>query len=108
MYRCCVILADGVTNLQVSATQFYFLNNGRQTGNVSIARQYTCELPLSSPLPYMVTLVSSTQCPRDLSLYVIVEFPPSVPGGLGLCARVSHSDGLHPESLIEWFEMQVG
>ena len=107
--RCCVVLSDLTTTVQVKATQFYTLYGDGHTKDktILVARQYECRLPALPITPHILTLTNSSVCPRDPDVYVKIEFPPKEADKLGLCGKVVHDDGVLPSDLIEWFEMQV-
>lgn len=107
---CCVLPGGSPRkNLLMTPASVYYTNSVRRhtSGTIYKAMQFVCRVPLSSlsSAPSYVTLTSSS-CSSDMSDYLPLIHPTRVPGGLALCGKIAHSGGLHPEKVIEWFEVQ--
>lgn len=112
--QCCVLL-DNETLYTTPSQHHFFYHNIDVTFVAKIveyfhpeiwkAHQFSCVAPEIGRHAGHVTLTSST-CSTDFRDYLPVLYPQRVPGGLAICAKVAHSNGLDPEKVIEWFELQ--
>lgn len=111
----CCVLMDG-KQLFVTAADEYFQYHTIDVAfiakiweyfseDIYYARQYSCSVPDTGHSAQYVTLTSS-DCSPDIGDYVPILYPPKVPGGLALCAKIAYNGGLDPERIIEWFEVQ--
>lgn len=112
--KCCVLL-DNATLYITPATEYFYYHTVDVKvvswvieyfhQDVNYAHQHACTVPHTGHVPSQVTLTSKS-CSRHPEDYLPVIFPPQVPGGLAICAKIAHSGGLDPEKFVEWMEVQ--
>lgn len=112
--QCCVLL-DNSTLFVTLAQPYFFYHTIDLTflakiveyfyPRIHMAHQFACPVPDIGHHASHVTLTSSS-CSSDIRDYLPVHYPPRVPGGLAVCAKIAHSGGRDPEKVIEWFELQ--
>ncbi|KAK7095226.1 hypothetical protein V1264_006662 [Littorina saxatilis] len=110
--QCCAVM-KGKTLFTAPATIFhkYYIEDilgpflEKFKNSQTRAKQYACVVPELGIDVSHVTLTASS-CPVREEEYLPVIFPKSVPQGLALCAKSAFGDGLDPNKLMEWFEVQ--
>ncbi|BFZ20527.1 hypothetical protein BsWGS_23565 [Bradybaena similaris] len=113
--QCCVLL-DGKSLFVTPAEEFFQYHNFDVafiakileyfSADLYYARQYSCSVPDTGHSAGHVTLTSSV-CSPDIEDFLQILYPPRVPGGLALCAKIAYNGGHDPEKVIEWVEVQL-
>lgn len=110
---CCMMVGDNQTVVADAIVYLLHLkadpNKPRKTKQVVFFTMYQCTVPfeISELDKARVTLIPVLgSCPNHSRMYLPVEKPEVVPGGIALCAKMAFGHELKANRLVEWFELQ--
>ncbi|XP_012944882.1 uncharacterized protein LOC106013507 [Aplysia californica] len=116
--HCCVVLDN--TTIYTSLPEEFETNRRARFSELPVVRdiawyfleepsravQVTCAVPNTGHRATHATL-SFSACSQDTSGYLPVQRPSAPEGSMAVCAKIAHGNGLDPEKVIEWFELQM-